>query len=415
MNKHLQTFRDLDGNVQFSHERYLHEDNPWKEYIDSGMPHYEPCDTQSYASIEIEFEDDAAYLDFQNKIGQKLSSGTKSIWHPKYEMGKYAGVRYIDTTNSDESVMPKYPLYIPSKGRWDVRLTSDSLIRMGIKHYIIVEESQYEEYKKHVDEKWVTLLILPQKFLDEYPTLDEHGSTKSKGPGAARNFAWHHSKTNGFKRHWVMDDNIQYFYRYDADRRVNCHSPALFRVMEDFCDQYDNIAMAGPNYRFFVVPGKSIPPVVFNTRIYSCNLILNDLPNRPNGEPFMWRGRYNEDTIISLDMLESGYVTAQFNTFLQGKTGTQVVKGGNTAEFYAKEGTKPKSQMLVDAYPDVSELVWKFGRWHHYVDYSKYRGNRLNRIAVPKPNSEYGMILVDYGKDYKNEYDKEYVSYELRR
>ena len=41
------------------------------------------------------------------------------------------------------------------------------------------------------------------------------------------------------------------------------------------------------------------------------------------------------------------------------------------------EGTLKKSQMLVDAHPDVAKLVWKYDRWHHYVDYSPFKKNKL--------------------------------------
>ena len=53
------------------------------------------------------------------------------------------------------------------------------------------------------------------------------------------------------------------------------------------------------------------------------------------------------------------------NEFLAEKAGTQTVKGGNTDEFYAKEGTKNKSKMLVDMHPDVARETFRFGRDLH--------------------------------------------------
>jgi len=96
-------------------------------------------------------------------------------------------------------------------------------------------------------------------------------------------------------------------------------------------------------------------------------------------------------------MLKAGWCTIQFNAFLQMKTTTQVIKGGNTEEFYAKEGTLAKSQMQVDMHPDVSELVWKFGRWHHHVDYKPFKKNKLIRrddTEIPSKPNEYGMRLI---------------------
>jgi hypothetical protein len=282
---------------------------------------------------------------------------------------------------------PKYPLYIVSKGRSDTRLTSKALEKMNVPYNIVIEEQEYKDYAKVIDKK--KILILDKKFQDEYDTCDDLGSSKSKGPGAARNFVWEHSKSNGHKRHWVMDDNIQRFLRMNNNLQIPVSSGAIFRAMEDFCDRYTNVAMAGPNYYMFVPRKSQVPPFVTNTRIYSCNLIKNDLPYR-------WRGRYNEDTILSLDMLKDGYCTIQFNAFMQLKTTTQVLRGGNSKEFYDKEGTYPKSQMQVKVHPDVSKIVWRFGRVHHYVDYSKFKVNKLIKrkdLNIKKGVDNYGMKL----------------------
>jgi hypothetical protein len=53
------------------------------------------------------------------------------------------------------------------------------------------------------------------------------------------------------------------------------------------------------------------------------------------------------------------------------------MKGGNTEEFYASEGTLPKSQMLAVLHPDVAKVVWRFNRWHHHVDYKPFKENKL--------------------------------------
>ena len=82
--------------------------------------------------------------------------------------------------------------------------------------------------------------------------------------------------------------------------------------------------------------------------------------------------------------------------FLQKKIGTQRMKGGNTEAFYAREGTLPKSQMLVRMHPDVAKVVWKFSRWHHHVDYRRFEKNKLLRKAdavIPDGINEYGLAL----------------------
>ena len=297
---------------------------------------------------------------------------------------------------------PKYPVYIISKGRHESMITSKSLNRMGVPHFIAVEPQDYERYiqaKKNFSLDMATILVLP---------FSNHGD----GPGRARNWCWDHSIETGHESHWVLDDNIEDFYRLHQNLRIRVESGAIFRAAEDFVDRYENVPIAGFQYRFFIAPNQSYPAYVKNTRIYSTLLIRNDCKHR-------WRGRYNEDTDICLRVLKDGDCTIQFNAFLQGKCATQTVKGGNTDEFYHKEGvldsdqvklgqynvngTVNKSQMLADMHPDVARVVWRYGRWHHYVDYSPFKVNKLKlkeNVQINRGVNNYGMKLVkDYSED----------------
>ena len=68
----------------------------------------------------------------------------------------------------------------------------------------------------------------------------------------------------------------------------------------------------------------------------------------------------------------------------------------NSDAFYDKEGTMPKSKMLVDMHPDVSEVVWKFNRWHHHVNYKPFKKTKLIRkedVDFPNVVNNFGMIL----------------------
>ena len=55
--------------------------------------------------------------------------------------------------------------------------------------------------------------------------------------------------------------------------------------------------------------------------------------------------------------------------------------------------------MLYDMHPDVTQIVWKYGRWHHFVNYSIFKKNKLifkNTVdisSISKVNN-YGMKLV---------------------
>jgi len=261
---------------------------------------------------------------------------------------------------------PQFPVYIVSKGRHDTRQTMRALDKMGVLYYVVVEAQELDLYASVIERE--KLLVLDAQFQRDYDTCDDLGDSKSKGPGAARNFAWAHALAAGAAWHWVMDDNIARFITLRHNQKFVVTDGTLFRCMEDFCLRYTNVVMAGPNYHYFAKRKQKLPAFIWNTRIYSCNLIRNDLA-------FRWRGRYNEDTDLSLRILKAGSCTVQFNAFLQAKAPTQTVKGGCDRDFYSIEGTKPKSEMQVQLHPDVSRLVWKFNRWHHHVDYSRFRNN----------------------------------------
>lgn len=291
------------------------------------------------------------------------------------------------------SIQPRYPIYIVSKGRWErsLRPTTVYLERMGVEYKIVVEEPEVEKYAQGI--KRDRILTLDPEFQRKYDPCMELKPGQSVGSGAARNFAWEHALAAGYKRYWCVDDNIAGFYRFHDNRKVLALTGAFWRPMEDFVDRYTNVAMAGPHYEHFVLRHSKHPPFIANSRIYSCNLIDTSLP-------FRWRARYNEDTILSLDLLKAGYCTILFIAFLQNKVATQRFAGGNMTELY-KGGTLEKSKQLVRLHPDVARLVWKWNRWHHHVDYRPFAGNKLIRrpgVDIPAGPNEYGMELVQIAK-----------------
>lgn len=284
-------------------------------------------------------------------------------------------------------MQPQFPIYIPSKGRADSRLTMRHLDRMGVPYQVIVEEQEFDDYAAVIDRS--KLLVLDRAYQERYDAFTDLEPGESKGSGPARNFAWDHSIAAGASHHWIVDDNIRGFFRLNANTKIPVADGTIFRCMEDFALRYKNVAMAGPNYTFFAKRKQKLNPIILNTRIYSCILIRNDLS-------FRWRCRYNEDTDLSLRVLKAGWCTIQFNAFLQMKAMTQTMRGGNTDELY-KDGTLEKSQMLVRAHRDVARLVWKFKRWHHHVDYRPFRKNKLLRrddLDLTSEIDNYGMHIV---------------------
>jgi hypothetical protein len=272
---------------------------------------------------------------------------------------------------------PKYPVYIISKGRAESRQTSIGLEKMNVDYHIVIEPQEFEEYNKYIDESKIK--ILPFSNLGE-------------GSIPARNWCWQDSIERGFKRHWLLDDNIPYFNRLNRNYQVRVTSGTIFKIMEDFVDRYENVALAGPAYDFFTIAKTKMKPFVINTRIYSVLLIKNDIP-------FNWRGRFNEDTDLSIRVMKSGLCTVQFNAFTQEKATTMTMKGGNTNELYEKTNNRREfAESLQKQHPDIVKVVWRFNRWHHQVDYRPFKKNKLifkKDYIKKKGVNNYGMKLIE--------------------
>lgn len=312
--------------------------------------------TKAIGTMDMYFPDFISNVQLAEIFEQTITDKTKSIQFPKAEESSVNVKRYIGTRGN-----PMYPIYIISKGRAHTCATADHLIKMQVPFRIVIEKQEWEEYKKYYDES--ILLELDLSFRGEYDTyIENFDVNKSKGSGPARNFVWNHAKESGAKFHWIMDDNIFGFNYYYDNQRIKAVDGTIFAAAEDFVNRYENIGIAGLNYYMFAVPGSKDKPYVANTKIYSCLLIRNDISVR-------WAGRYNEDVDVCIRALKEGYSTIQFDAFLAKKGATQTMGGGNTDAFYAEEGTLPKSNMLMNNHPDITEVTWRFQRWHHITNY----------------------------------------------
>jgi len=359
-------FADFDNEFEI--------DNYWK-----GMPDYNNIKEQN-PEIEatFKFRNKEDFEKFQAVVKKHLYQNCKvfdgnqrkhkkSTWYPltprpsKYH---YEG----------DNAQPKYPIYIISKGRWERRQTVRTLEYAGVDFRIVVEPSEYDQYAEVIDCK--KILKLPSNF-----------SELGQGSVPVRNWVWEHSIAEGHKWHWILDDNLESIERYNNNMKIKCKTPAPFRVVEDFVNRYSNVGQAGMHYAIFCPSGDARPPIQFNSRIYSCILIRNDIP-------FRWRGKYNEDTDLSLRILKSGLSTVNFRAFLVGKRATLTQKGGNENIYAETDDRLEFAQSLKDQHPDVVKVVKKFNRWHHHVDYRPFKFNPLNEIKFVEniPNN-YGMTL----------------------
>ena len=341
----------------------------WWTDLWRGMPEFVQDALKPAHSIRVNFKTETDAEAFARLTDAKFYHD-KWMWFPPKGYERWSGRRWAQK----ERVNPRHPVYIISKGRWDTRLTSKSLDALGVPYRIVVEPQEVDRYAACINRDQI--LVLPF-------------SNLGQGSIPARNWVWEHAIQECAERHWILDDNIQGFYRLNRNMKLQTNSGVMFRAAEDFVDRYENVAIAGFQYESFAMRREKMAPLALNTRVYSCILIKNDIPYR-------WRGRYNEDTDLSLRALKDGWVTVLFNAFLANKIATMKMAGGNTDELYAGDGRLKMAESLREQHPDVTTITRKWGRWQHVVDYRPFRKNRLvfrHDAEIPGGPNEYGMIL----------------------
>lgn len=273
---------------------------------------------------------------------------------------------------------PRYPVFVPTKGRWESRLTIRALERIGVPYKAVVEPQEVDRYAAVIDR--ANILVLPHR---------------DKGLVVTRNWIWDYALSLGAPRFWTIDDNVREFWRFNQNRKLKVYSGAIFSAMEDFVDRYENVPIAGMNYFMFIAQKYRYRPIRMNVRVYSNMLIETDARDL-SGKPYRNEGFYNDDTDLCLRVLKDGFCTVLFNAFLIEKSVTMTVKGGMTP-YYQADGRLKMAQELQAKHPDVVKITRKWGRWQHQVDYRPFKANKLRLrpgVVIPEGNNEYGMKLV---------------------
>jgi hypothetical protein len=247
-----------------------------------------------------------------------------------------------------------YPIYIISKGRYEVTLTADNFERSGINYLIAVEPQEYNLYVKKLGKHRVLKLPFANLGLGSYP---------------ARNFCWEHAKSKGYKYHWLFDDNIQYWAKWINGKRKKLENitPALLYV-ENHANRtgVDITGFEEPN--FVVKPPKT--PFKYYCHVYSAMLIKCSLPYR-------WRLKYNEDIDLNLQVLHNKGTTSSCVYYMADKVSTaNKMKGGNQTELY--QGNKAeknllKAKMLEAVWPQYAKTVIRFNRHHHLINWKVFK------------------------------------------
>ncbi len=273
------------------------------------------------------------------------------------------------------SHQPKYPIYVISKGRWGAEgLTARFLIKDRVDFHLVVEPQEADLYAASFGRE--RLYVLPF-------------SNLGQGSIPARNWVKEHSTAAGHERHWILDDNIRTVYRWYKGERIYCDSKIAFAAVEDFTDRYENIAISGLNYKMFAI-GK-LPPFFLNHHVYSFILLNNAIPHR-------WRGRYNEDTDLCLQVLADGWCTVLVNAFLADKMQTMKMKGGNMETLYRADGRLKMARSLERMWPGVVTTGRRYKRPQHKI---KDEWRRFDNKLILKPGIDLNALRQENPYDIR--------------
>jgi len=355
--------------------------NDWKkEWI--GMPEYNNSkQPEPLITATFNFRSEEDYNRFKDLVREHVYNG-KRVFDGKQLKEKKSTWFPLESRPSEhvyiaDKIMNRYPIYVPTKGRFKSRKTVRALLQIGADFKVVIEPQELDVYSTILNENQI--LVLPYSEPDDSSQLVR-----------TRNWIKEHSRECGYYRHWQLDDNIKAFYRLNNNKRHKVLSPVIFRCIEDFVDRYKNVAMAGMNYMNYAIPDGR-PPYFINSRVYSMSLVNNELD-------YKWRGIFNDDTDICLRMLKDGYCTINFNAFSGDKDATMVTKGGNTPIYTTGDLRSDFVDSLIKQHPDVVKKVWRFDRWHHQVDYSQFKKNILIKkdgLKIPDEANEFGMELIN--------------------
>jgi len=214
--------------------------------------------------------------------------------------------------------VPRYKVYIPSKGRAETCITPVFLHDANIAFQLVVEPQDYEAYIERFGKEWV--LMLPEN---------------DKGIAYSRNAIKKHSKNLGELRHWQIDDDIKGVLKLHKGKKIDYPANVALSAIEDFVDRYENIALAGLKSRAFTAGVKA--PFNLNKNVYGCVLVDSSLP-------FNWRSG-NEDTDMSLQVLMTDYWCTVLIQMFLFEGGFVRKEGGNSETIYKDEQTIYKTNL----------------------------------------------------------------------
>lgn len=214
-----------------------------------------------------------------------------------------------------------FPIIIPSKNRPECPTAQ---LLKGNDFKIVVEPQDIEKYKK-----WKKhLVILP----DNNPGLQ-----------FVRNFILEYAKRKHMGWVWVMDDDLQHFYKTVQGKNVKCNFSEVSKSVEPKLRKSSKFAIAALEYQQFAwsMSGR----MSFNSYCDTC-VALNTPLLRKYGVKYDLK-QFKEDRDIVLQVLTKGLNTIRFSKYSFGAPENGSNEGG-LKDLYDRKSPERKGAFALE-------------------------------------------------------------------
>jgi len=226
-----------------------------------------------------------------------------------------------------------FPIYIPSKGRAACLKTAALLNADCLDYSVVVEPQEAEAYQDY------PILVLPED---------------NQGLAYSRQFIKFHSKSQGEKWHWQLDDDINRFLlRFPGVPVKHVSASEALGHVEHNVLRYSNVGQAGMNQNSW----PSSADIKWNNLPVQAVLNNNATASRYRSlEPF-------EDLDYTLQVLDEGFCTMLFDRLRTDTPKTGSNEGGLNKVYKNWSHMHRSMSAIIKAFPGLS-MNYDAKGWH---------------------------------------------------
>lgn len=276
-------------------------------------------------------------LSWNNLCPKILSEKWKNTAHP---------LPVLKRTAVKTSVHPiVHPILVLSKGRPSC-ITSKTLSKYGIKHYVCVEPQEVEIYRAHLNNIYATVLDI---------------GASDQGIAYVLNWMFNYAKnTLRSSHHWRMDDDIKRFMIRDTESQSNkeCDPRDVIWEIEEYVNRHKNIATACPIYTTWAFSASK--PMSFNKTC--ATVILTDhRVNAVQRKGVFEDVDFNAQCVSMTTPDNEPWCTVSFNRLLIDTIPTGKQSGGCTEIEFGGDMRIQKAKQLMAYWPNQFSYSTKNG------------------------------------------------------